>query len=490
MKHLNWGKFLAATMAGLMLISASGCGKGKTASEYWVYEEVDNGSGKDASSANTDSGKQTDSKAGNSGTANSTASNTKSGNNSKKYNFVDVGTKGANGKDYSNYNPYSGIEKYKGKTIKYATWINHQQTEWADPIKSFYKKYGIKVETVFCVQANYLEQVNALIAAGKAPDIVVENAMSPSTFQIADEFSKTGLDTNEPFWDQMVIKGLNPTGKTYFVNSVNSTYQPFGVVVFQRDVMEANGIKTPADYYKEGKWTVDNMLKCAREFMALGKDYAGIAAEGLHIRGIYKGQLVSFDGKQFKSNLTSQGCIDAGKLQIKLANEKLEGTADSFVKGKTGIAMLDTWALKKTGYLQGADGDSLGFTYLPTVKEGEKGVVTGFYRGYGIGKGSKNAAPAGMFLRYVLDPENINFDSNCFFNAEATKFFYEAVKRNQSLEDRRDYGYGIAATSGVNYSVYLSGAKDESQVATVYKSHENELNAAVSKANGILNSAK
>lgn len=490
MNHLNFRKFLAAALAGLMLFAAAGCGKGKTTSEYWVYEEVDVSSGESGSSDNTSSDKKDDIKSNTSGKSSGSESGSKQNNNNQKYSFVDVGTKGANGKDYSNYNPYAGIEKYKGKTIKYATWINHQQTEWAEPIKSFYKKYGIKVETVFCVQANYLEQVNALIAAGKAPDIVVENAMSPSTFQVAQEFSNTGLDINEPFWDQKVIKGLNPTSKTYFVNSVNSTFQPFGIVVFQRDIMEANGIKTPSDYYKEGKWTIDNMLKCAREFAALGKDYGGVCAEGLHLRGIYNGPLVSFDGNQFKSNLTSQGCIDAGKLALKIKNEKILGTVDGFVKGKTGIVMLDSWALKKTGYLQGADGDSLGYTYLPTVKEGDKGVVTGFYRGYGIGKGSKNAVPAGMFLRYVLDPENINFDSNCFFNDEATKFFYEAVKRNQDLADMRDYGYGIAATSGVEAATYLSGANDESQVATIYKSHENEINAAISKANGILNSAK
>ncbi len=511
MNYLNFKKLSAMILAVVMLLAIAGCGNEKTSSEYWVYEDVDVDNDEGDAAEQSDSLDESDEKEQESGektngskkqknnnsksnnnnkSSNNKSNNNNKKNNSKKYNFVKVGTKGANGKDYSNYNPYAGIEKYKGKTVKYATWINHQETEWADPIKSFYNKYGIKVETVFCVQANYLEQVNALIAAGKAPDIVVENANSPSTFQIAQEFSATGLDVNEPFWDQKAIKGLNPKSKTYFVNSVNSTFQPFGVVVFQRDIMEANGIKTPANYYKEGKWTIENMLKCAREFKSLGKDYSGVAFEGLHLRGIYNSPLVTFDGNAFKSNLVSQGCIDAGKLELKIVNEKLKGSDDEFVKGKTGIIIRDSWSLKKTGYLQGADGDSLGFTYLPTVKEGDKSVVTGFYRGYGIAKGSKNAVPAGMFLRYVLDPENIDFDSNCFFNDEATNFFYEMVAKNQKLTDRRDYGYGIAATAGVSYKVYLDGANDENQVATAYKSHVNEMNAAISKANKILNSAK
>ena len=51
--------------------------------------------------------------------------------------YFDPGNIGANGEDYTDYDPYKDIAKYKGTTVKFATWINHMETEGADPINSF-----------------------------------------------------------------------------------------------------------------------------------------------------------------------------------------------------------------------------------------------------------------------------------------------------------------------------------------------------------------
>ena len=120
--------------------------------------------------------------------------------------FSPTSTIGANGKDYADYDPYADIEKYRGKTVKFATWIDHTATEGAVPIASFEEKYGIKVELVYCSQSNYLSELLALIESGNSPDIFVENGDFPATLQVAQDFSCTGIDLNEPIWSQQYIK--------------------------------------------------------------------------------------------------------------------------------------------------------------------------------------------------------------------------------------------------------------------------------------------
>ncbi len=493
MKKISFVKGAALLTALFMIVCSTGCGNKQTTSEYWVTEEewvdVEGEAGTEGttSGGTTQAGTRPSASNSSSGSKGNSSTGKNNSSGGVEYNFVNVGTKGANGKDYSNYNPYEGIEKLRGTTIKFASWINHGNDEFSTAIKTFKEKYGITVESVYCEQATYLEKVNALIAAGKTPDIIVENAWYPSTLQIAQEFSTSGLDTNEPFWDQKAIKGMNPSGKVYFVNSVNSVVQPFGVVLFQRDIMLANGIKTPEEYYEEGTWTLDNLVKCAKEYAALGNDYSGVRVESLHTRGIFGGQYIKYDGSKFINNLTSNASIEAGKFSLSLSS--VSGSDDGFIRGKTGILIRDSYALKRTGYVKGVDADSISWTYLPTATSSSKEVKTGFLRGYGICKGSKNAKAAGMFIRYMLDPNNIDL-STTFLNEEAGQFYYEAVNHYYGLDYNYDYSYGVMETTGVNPGAWLSEAGSAAQVATVFQSHKNELDNSISKANAILAKAE
>lgn len=271
MKKKTVLRIFSALLCASLIFAISGCGKKTTTSEIVVWEDEETSGDQTASENQSGS---------------TVKKNPSKKNNNTKISMMDVGTKGANGKDYSNYDPYSGIEKFKGTTVKFATWIDHSQDDMATGIENFEKKYGIKIETVYCTQNNYIQEVMALIQAGKAPDIVVENGFFPGTVQIAQPIENSGIDINEPFWDQDVIKALSVNGKNYFVNSVNSYVQPFGICVFNKDLLQSNGIKTPAEYYKEGKWTFENMKKIMQQVSALGADYGGgVVATGGQLLG-------------------------------------------------------------------------------------------------------------------------------------------------------------------------------------------------------------
>ena len=452
MKKKTILRIFSALLCASLVFTISGCGKKSTISEIVVWEdEEDNNSADNNESGdtnNTDSANSSGNNAqsGSQGASSTVKKNPGKGNNNAKITMMDVGTKGANGKDYSNYNPYSGIEKFKGTTVKFATWIDHSQDDMATGIENFEKKYGIKIETVYCTQNNYIQEVMALIQAGKAPDIVVENGFFPGTVQIAQPIENSGIDTNEPFWDQDVIKALSVNGKNYFVNSVNSYVQPFGICVFNKDLLQSNGIKTPAEYYKEGKWTFENMKKIMQQVSALGADYGGgDVATGGQVLGAAGATCATYDGAKFTNTLTSTSMVDALKFVRQLDQEKLNVDQKKFIEGKAGLLLTDTYSLKQSGYLRAMDGDLLGYTYLPVAKQGAKEYVSNFFlRGYGIAKSATNAKAAGYFLRYILDSDNIDLLGDAFWNIEAAQFFYDAVKHNKGLTKCNDYGYGIA----------------------------------------------
>lgn len=468
-------RIFSALLCASLIFAISGCGKKTTISEIVVGEDEDS-SNSGASASETQSGSTPVKK------------NPSKKNNNTKISMMDVGTKGANGKDYSNYNPYSGIEKFKGTTVKFATWIDHSQDDMATGIENFEKKYSIKIETVYCTQNNYIQEVMALIQAGKAPDIVVENGFFPGTVQIAQPIENSGIDTNEPFWDQDVIKALSVNGKNYFVNSVNSYVQPFGICVFNKDLLQSNGIKTPAEYYKEGKWTFENMKKIMQQVSALGADYGGgDVATGGQVLGAAGATCATYDGAKFTNTLTSTSMVDALKFVRQLDQEKLNVDQKKFIEGKAGLLLTDTYSLKQSGYLRAMDGDLLGYTYLPVAKQGAKEYVSNFFlRGYGIAKSATNAKAAGYFLRYILDSDNIDLLGDAFWNIEAAQFFYDAVKHNKGLTKCNDYGYGIAEYSGTWWAYWTQGSDDPNQVSVVLQSHYDEAQKCIDKANKLL----
>lgn len=485
MKNFVSRKIFAPLLAVMLLLCAAGCGTKTVTSDKVVWEDEStdaSGGSNSTGDGNTDAA----STGNNSSKVRKPNGNTATPGNNKnsQIKLPKLGTKGANGKDYSNYNPYEGIEKYRGKTIKFATWIDHSQDDMAQAFESFPKEYGIKIESVYCTQNNYVQEVMALIAAGNAPDIVVENGNYPSTFQIAQPFSVSGVDLNEPIWDQGAISGMSVNGKVYFVNTLISTVASAGAIcVYNEDLLMSNGIKTPGEYYKEGKWTLANAKKVMQQTKALGSDYAGGYIDGAHTLCGNNAQVIKFENGKFVNNLTSNEVVEVRKFEESCKQEGLIATQEQFTKGKAAFYISDPYSIKKTGYLRAGDSDSYGYTYLPTLKEGQQAAISGFMRGYGICKDSKNPQAAGMFIRYFLDPNNIDLLGDAFFNAKAAQFYYDTLALNKSRTRCIDYAQGVADYSGTWWGYWVRGAESPDQVATALQSHYNEAQKCVDKAN-------
>lgn len=402
---------------------------------------------------------------------------------------------GHNGKDYSNFNPYEGIEKYKGTTVKFATWINHLNTEGAEPIKSFKEKYNINVELVYCSQDNYVEELLALIAVGKAPDVFVDGAMFPFTAQIAQDFSVTGMDLNEPIWSMPYINACSANGKVYAVSTINSPWNSVSSVIYNRELMEANGIKTPTEYYEEGNWTWETMKSVMQQVKNLGADYVGGCIDSMDLVASTGASIVSYNHKDgtFKNTSNDPNVLKALQYVAGLNKEKLIITDISkFANGKVGLVVQDPYATKRTGYLRTMDGLDLDCVPLPDLDKNTKAVYAARIRGYGIVKGAKNPVAAGMFIRYYLDAENYDLDK-AFLSEDLGNMFFkinDAVAKSKSATPICFNYTGIANLTGENGFAWYPSGSEPSQVATLLASQNNKVDAAINKANELLKSLK
>ncbi len=411
-----------------------------------------------------------------------------------KYN-TPVSNIGHNGKDYSNYNPYKDIEKYRGTTVKFATWINHLNTEGAEPIKSFKEKYGINVELVYCSQNNYVEEILALIAAKKNPDMYVDGAMFPFTAQIAQDFSVTGVDLNEPIWSKPFINSCTVGNKVYAVGTINSPWNSISGVLFNRELMEANGIKTPLEYYEEGNWTWDTMKTVMQQVDNLGDEYYGGSIDAMDIVASTGASIVDYDYKTgvFKNTSDDPRVTKALQYVAGLHKENLTvNSLDKFANGKVGLAVQDPYITKRTGYVRTMDGLDLGLVPLPDIDKNTKAGYAARIRGYGIVKGAKNPKAAGLFIRYYLDAANYNLDK-AFLSEDLGNVFFEindAVAKSKSERPIYFNYTGIAHLTGDNGFAWYPAGNEPTQVATNLAAQNNKVNAAIDKANELMKTLK
>ena len=372
----------------------------------------------------------------------STNSSAASGTSSKKENVtvidrieIEKGSK----YDDPNYSPYANIpESSKGVTVRYATWIDHTQTEGAVPLANFFNDTGIHIELYTVKQSGYVNTLMTKIAAGDIPDVFISNEGDqafPLTMQIAAPINKVStVDLEDPRWDKTICATGTIEGNVYLVNTLGTPWTGSNLVFFNKTLFEENGFKSPEDYYDEGTWTWDNMLKCAKEIKSLGSDYKGIAigSTGREMDILCGAVGTSFIKYDYKTHTFSSGVNDQNLLRgmqwYADAKEQgiLDGSFSYFTKGKCGIAIRGPYGLKNTGYFKDMNPEDVGFTYLPAFEEGEKGLVSAIYGMHGIIENCPNPDAAGYWIRYWLDYNNYDLN-NTFLTIEAGDFYYELI---------------------------------------------------------------
>lgn len=445
----------------------SACGEQTVVSEQMVWVDGESGESGGSTAENTDSSGAGNTQSGTSQNQQGTQSDTGS---SKK-------PAGANNKiDYS---------KYRGTTITFATWSDPYQHEEADAVKKFTKETGINVKVDVIPQKNYVQTLTSRVVSGKAPDVVHVNSTFPQILEVLEPIDAMQLDMNNSIWDKNYIDKFRVNGKAYFVNTLNSFQREGVVCYYNKKIFKQAGIKTPEQYYKEGKWTTDAMRTCLEELKELGGDiipgmfYSSMytTAMGLQNFTYQNGKFTTIYDDSAKLNEYKE--ISRFFLQLN-KDGLLSIQSEDFNNGKAGIAIAEAWGLKTKGRFSKLPAADMGFLPLPSYKGKTPDQMT-IPLGYGVGKGSKNAVQVGLFLTYFLDGNN--YTTKCFKSAEAEKFYYGTVLNNKNVTVQWDYG--VCAFNGKDTTEF-DPQGDPASLSTFIDSKKNTVQSYAKKANDML----
>ena len=394
-----------------------------------------------------------------------------------------------NGKDKPNAGTTGGKvnpEKYRGTTVRYATWKNPYQNEDGKVIDKFKKKYGIKVKIDTIPQSTYVQEVTGKIAAGNSPDIFFDNGTFPASIACLQPLEAMQLDLTDGIWDQGMIKMSTLGGKPFLVNTIGNIWAEVDCLFYNKKIFTDHNITTPEEYYKAGKWTFATLTKCMTDVKNAG--YIGgyvdvqslLASTGTGFYGLKNGTITNCVNEMTYNVMTQiSQWVSAGLIKNPLERNLLQ----NFIKGKAGIAITNAYGLKATGYFSEMNPNDVGFTYIPKYDGKTKAYTTGLFRGWGLIRGSKNPVAAGLFLRYYLDVNNYN-TSSAFINSAAESFFFKITsgvtteKKNLSLIN------GTRGVTGNATEVLGDIAKnDPSQIETAISAVNNTVNNDVKTLN-------
>ena len=215
-------RILSTLLICCLCFSVVGCSNGEEILSVYSEVETVNGGNISEDKETVSSGSQNDSVSTNS----SSSSNN------------------ANGK----FDPYAGIEKYRGKELTFAVWWNMSDQE-KKPIQDFYKKYGIKVNVEVIPNESYGSKTASEIASGNGPDIV--GTSGEGHLNIIHKGLVQPIDVgcydleNDDAYDLDVMKALSWKGKMYGINLRNNmTYQRW-CIYFNKTMFDNQGVTDP-----------------------------------------------------------------------------------------------------------------------------------------------------------------------------------------------------------------------------------------------------
>ncbi len=315
-------------------------------------------------------------------------------------------------------------EDYRGTKVIYATWKDPEKNEDGPVIKAFEEKYGIDVEIMLLNQGTYVSSIAAAIASNTQPDIFFQNGGFPSSLTVMQPLDAAKINYKDPIWKQSTIKISTLDGHPYLLDTLSNVWAEVDICVYNKRIFADNNIISPQEYYDAGKWTFEAFKECAKQVTSLGKGYTGAEIRGNVALASAGCNIVSFENDMFKSNIDNHLYDVMTFLSQMKADGYIKYGLEGFSNGKTGMALTNCFALKKTGYFSTINPDHLAAVPTPKWEEGGKSYSSGIYRGWGLVKGAKNPVAAGIFLREYLDVNNYDLDT-VFHSTEVANFFFK-----------------------------------------------------------------
>lgn len=450
------------------MVTACGGNGGDTSGDYSiVYEEEDPGAEDSNPNEPSTSGSENPGEQGGESNTPGVTTKTSKGGKTTKATKKPSSSSGS----YTNADP----AKYKGTTVKYATWKDWRLNEDGPVVTSFTKKYGINVEWVNVAQGEYISKIIGYIAAGNAPDVYIDTAFWPGTTAIAQPIDAMNLNTSHALWDQATFKTTTVNGKAYGVNTLGNIWSEADIMVYNKKLLKSLGIQDPSAYQKAGQWNLAACENIMKKLTESGKKGGFFSPNTM--AAAYGTDWVKFENGKLSNN-TGNAMLTNVYKKIAEWNEKgYVVKQDSFFnEGNVGLCTANAFALKKTGTFSSMNPNDIGYIELPDYDAKTKAQPCGLTRFYGVCKKAKNPVAAGIFLGYYLDSANYDM-TKTFITTDSSTFFFKVTgaatekKNTYLMPGIQDLVGGFNHITDFQYVAYEPSA----QVATKIKEKSNKI---------------
>lgn len=469
MTHLK--KILVCLLALCMLAGvATGCSTTQvitTSSDVWTTVEEDD----DTAGDDTDAS-ENNSSAGDSGNVSSGGNVTSSG-----------GSSGYTDNVTGDFDPYKGIEKYRGKTVKVLFWFVPDDNE-QKIIDNFTKETGIKVKLYYAENAKYGSKLSSMVASGNSPDVAgCFDNYYPSLVNknLFEDISKGKFDLkNDPAYDIETMNKYSWKGKYFGVTIKNAWSTAHPLVFFNRTLFKNAGVTDPSALWKSGKWDWDTMKETAQKMTKTvnGIDIYGLgSAPANYFLASYGTDIAKVDNA--KGNITNN-------LNDPKVIKTFEYLADMYASGCVApqgtpwtIFTNGQCAMFPTGQNWIEDGgffddlkDEWSAVPFPSPK-GEKEIHPVNAAFFGLGKGCKNPEMGSYFIRWHQDPANWDIKGRC-----NTPELYELYKTMYTFENYCPM-LGVNMFSSVFKNIADAGYGNKNDVGTTIAKYSGSLDSAI-----------
>lgn len=381
----------------------------------------------------------------------------------------------------------------KGTTVDVLWWQNLTESD-KKLFAAFEQKYDIKLNVTIAAEG-YSSKLSSMVVAKEGLD-VAKVTMPFDALKLFQDIEKTGLDTSDEKFDKDVIASTTINDITYGISG-GTWYTLPKVMYFNYDLFAENGMVSPKDLWKKGDWNWDTFLDTAINVSKeLGSGYYGYGQSDAYVfMQSANIDYVSFDGKQYKSELANPLLLKAWELNSKLIaantlcttyNDPVEG----FLKGE--IAMLSTsaWGMRKESIFKNAT-MTVDAVPVPCPKDAEEVIPYG-PNIFGLPKNADNPTGAGLFLDFILDDKNYpSKTEDVVINKDMIEVLDYCNKQKKSIltTSKEVIGYTNAKQSAgaLTYTLVRTSA---AQINTVLEEYSQSTESSVQAANKLINDYK
>lgn len=319
-----------------------------------------------------------------------------------------------------------------GSKVEILVW--YKVLDWmVDKMQRFEDATGIDVEFVYADETNYLNKLASMKASGNAPEIA---CIRPNNYPLSilqDYFmplTDEDMDVDSSIYDLDTMKSLAWDGKNYGYIAYKSTMTNYGILLYNQDLFDKYGVKTPYTMWREGNWDWDAFVQMAQDIQSNSGVRALTAEYHGYLLSLTAGEdSVAMKNGKLANNAASSKLRDAYRW---LNNLKLNGqykvldqglNSAGFISGQAVMYVADSWTLQ-AGERFGNLPFTLGYAPLPSPKGSATMVPASIQQwGYPVGSGDHEAAK--YVMEWWMNPTYNNEKESMWLNSSVASFMAE-----------------------------------------------------------------